>query len=358
MLDYKKFSNLLVNYSLEVKEKQNILISSNIVALPLVQELYKDILKKGANPIIDFSQTFDETFYKNASNEQLETISEFIKFQAEHIDTRLIIRSLSNPRSLSNINPKKIKKRLNALDTLRPLLATKRWSLTFFPTEGYAVESEMSLSELSDFVSNALFLNTDNPIEAWKNVYIKQQKIINFITSKTEVRIKSKICDLTFSLKGRTWINSDGKTNVPSGEIYSSPIENSINGYYKSSFPSTKYGKEIDGIYVEFKDGILINAKADRNEDFFLELLETDKGAKIVGEFGIGLNYNIQKSIKNILFDEKIGGTIHIALGNSFPKAGGKNKSSIHLDIISDLRNDGEIFFDNELLYKNGKFLI
>jgi len=357
MINYKKFSKLLVDYSLEVKAKQNILINAEIASMPLVSELYKDILLKGANPIIDFNQSFDEIFYKYASKEQLSNISEFKKFQAKHIDSRLTIRSSLNPKNLSNIPSDKIKARLQANNRLKPLLLNKRWSLTLFPTHGYAVESEMSLTELSDFITHALFLNEDDPIQSWKKVNQQQQYYINYISDKQNVHIKSKNCDLKFSLKNRIWINSDGKTNMPSGEIYTTPVENSLNGYYKSSFPSTKYGKEVDGIYLEFKDGKLITAKAEKNEKFFLELLETDQGARTVGEFGIGLNYNIQKSIKNILFDEKIGGTVHIALGNAYPQTGGINKSSIHLDIIADLRDEGEMYFDNELIYKNGKFL-
>jgi len=357
MINYKKFSNLLVNYSLNVKEKQNILISAEIIAMPLIEELYKDILIKGANPIINFDQSFDEIFYKNASNEQLTEISKFEKFQAENIDARLTIRSSLNPKNLANIPPSKIQVRLQAKNTLKPLLANKRWTLTLFPTNGYAQEAEMSLTEFSKFISNALFLNEDDPILSWEKINQQQQYYIDRISNTQNVHIKSTNCDLKFSLKNRIWINSDGKTNMPSGEIYTTPVESSLNGYYKSSFPSTKYGKEIDGIYLEFKDGKLITAKADKNEDFFLQLINTDKGSKTVGEFGIGLNYNIQKSIKNILFDEKIGGTIHIALGNAYPQTGGINKSSIHLDIITDLKDDGEMYFDNELIYKNGKFL-
>jgi len=358
MIDYDKFADLLIEYSLEVKEKENILVNSEITALPLIEKIYEKILSKNAYPIINFSPSFDEIFFKYASDEQLINPTIFEKFQAENIDKRLTIRSSLNPKRLSNIEPEKIQKRLKATKLLTSYMYKKRWSLTLFPTIGYAIEAEMSLNDFNSFFSKALFLNCDNPINSWNELHDKQQKIINLIGNKKNIHIKSKNVDLKFNVENRKWINSDGKTNMPSGEIYTSPHVKSFNGFYKSSFPSTKYGKEIDGIYLEFKDGKLIKANAKKNEKYFLKLLETDEGSKQIGEFGIGLNYNIQKSIKNILFDEKIGGTVHIALGNSYPNAGGKNKSAIHLDIITDLRNDGEIYFDNELLYKNGKFLI
>jgi aminopeptidase len=359
MLNFEKFALLLVDYCLEVKPKQTILVNADVVAQPLVEEIYKQLLIVGAFPKIEFSSPiFAELFYKYANEEQLRHVSPISIFQEKYIDSSISIRSQVNTKALANIDMDKHKIRSNALSELNQEIAKNRWVLTLFPTEGYAQEAEMSLRELSKFVSDALFLNTKNPVDSWSKLSKDQEEYIHKIENTDKVHIKSDNTDITFSIKDRLWINSDGKQNMPSGEIYTTPIEDSINGYFTSSFPSNKYGKEIDGVFLEFKNGKLLNVRASRNEDFLNKLLDTDNGAKIIGEFGIGLNYGIVKPINNILFDEKIGGTVHIALGQSYEKTGGKNKSNIHLDLISDLRNFGEITFDDKILYKNGRFLI
>ncbi len=360
MLDYKKFGSLLVNYCLEVKPKQRILVNADVSAVLLVEEIYKQILIAGAFPEIEFSNsTFTELFYNHANNEQLTTISPISIFRAKNIDSVISIRSQINTKTLANIDMEKYKIRNTspALIEIDRVLNKKKWVLTLFPTEGYAQEAEMSFRDFSEFVSDALFLNSENPTREWIKLSKDQQKIIDKIEKTDKVHIKSENVDIKFSINGRSWINSDGKQNMPSGEIYTTPIEDSINGYFRSSFPNNKYGKEIDDIFLEFKNGKLHEIKATKNDDFLSKLLDTDNGAKVVGEFGIGLNYGIKRPIKNILFDEKIGGTVHIALGQSHEKTGGKNKSNIHLDLIADLRNSSEILFDDKLLYSNGQFL-
>lgn len=360
MLNYELFASLLINYCLEIKPKQTVLVNADVVAVPLVEEIYKQLLIVGAFPEIELSNTnFTELFYKYSNDEQLKYVSPISMFRAKHIDSSLLIRSQVNTKALANIDMGKyrIRSNSNTVFQLNQETGKKRWVLTLFPTEGYAQEADMSLREFSTFVSDALFLNTENPIESWVKLSNDQEKHIDKIKEKDKVHIKSKNINITFSTKTRLWINSDGRQNMPSGEIYTTPIEDSINGYFMSSFPNNKYGKEIDGVFLEFKEGKLSKVKADKNEDHLIKLLDTDNGAKIIGEFGIGLNYGITKGIKNILFDEKIGGTVHIALGQAHEKTGGENKSSIHLDIIADLRNSGEILFDGKLMYRNGRFL-
>ena len=358
MINYQKLASLLVNYCLEVKPNQRVLINADIIAVPLVEEIYRELLFAGSFPVIELSNsTFSEIFYTHANNEQLTNISPISMVKVKHIDSTINIRSQVNIKALANIDINKQKIRINALSEVNKEFAKKRWVLTLFPTEGYAQEAEMSLKKFSLFVSDALFLNKDNPIDSWVNLSKTQQEYINKISNTDMIHIKGDNIDLRFSIKGRSWINSDGKQNMPSGEIYTTPIEDSINGYFMSSIPNNKYGKEIDIIFLEFKDGKLCKINAQRNETYLVNLLETDEGAKVIGEFGIGLNYGIQQPIKNILFDEKIGGTIHIALGNAYKSTGGKNESSIHLDLIADLRDSGEIMFDGKTLYEKGKFL-
>ena len=358
MLNYKKMATLLVHYCVDVKPKQTVLINANIVAIKLVEEIYKELLIIGAYPKVELSDpSFTELFYEYSNDDQLKHVSPIAMFETRNIDSNITIRSQVNTKTLSNLDMEKYRIRSNALVELNQEIVKKKWVLTLFPTEGYAQEAEMSLRDFSTFVSDALYLNTENPIESWIKLSEKQEIYINEIKNADRVHIKSEKIDLTFSIKGRTWINSDGKQNMPSGEIYTTPNEESINGYFTSSFPNNKYSKEIDEVFIEFKNGKISKISANKNEDYLLELLETDKGSKIIGEFGIGLNYGINKAIKNILFDEKIGGTIHIALGQAHEKTGGQNKSNIHLDLIADLRNSSEILFDDKLLYKNGKFI-
>lgn len=353
-----KFADLIVNYCLEVQPKQTIQINADVAAIHFVEELYKEILLSGGYPILELMNTnFTEIFYKNASEDQLGYISPISLFKAKNIDSIIEIRSQPNTKAFANLDMTKQRIRRNALLPLNEEIDKKRWVLTLFPTEGYAQEAEMSMIEFNAFISSALFLDTKNPKEAWINLSKQQERYIGMINKFNEIHIRGENIDLIFSVEGRKWINSDGKRNMPSGEIYTSPIEDSFNGYFTSTIPNNKYGKEINNVRLEFSNGKIIKIKTDKNKDFLDGLLSTDDGAKIIGEFGIGLNYGIKQKVNNILFDEKIGGTIHLALGKAYEIAGGKNKSNIHLDLVADLRKFGEITYDNNLLYKNGYFL-
>jgi len=358
-MNYDRFASLLVNYCLDVQPKQTISVNADIVAIELVEEIYKYILISGAYPQIDLSNSiFTELFYEHANKDQLEHVSPISIFKTKNIDSTISIRSQTNTKALSNICTDKQQKRMNALKDLNQEISHKRWVLTLFPTTGYAQDAGMSLRDFTSFVSNALFLNKSDPVLSWKKLSENQEKYIEKIKHSEKVQIKSNEIDISFCIQNRNWINSDGKQNMPSGEIYTTPIEDSLNGYYYSSLSNSKYNKEINGVYIEFKNGNIVKIKAEKNEEYLVKLLETDEGAKTIGEFGIGLNYGINKPINNILFDEKIGGTVHIALGQSHEKTGGKNKSGIHLDLIADLNKDSEIIFDNKIFYKNGKFVL
>jgi aminopeptidase len=242
----------------------------------------------------------------------------------------------------------------------RPLknkLLKKKWTLTLFPTHAYAQDAEMSLSDFEDFVYSATFSDEDKPVKAWESLKRKQDKLISKLEGAEQVEVIGPGTQLTMSIKGRTFINSAGTHNMPSGEVFTGPVEDSVEGEIQYDYPVVNQGREIDGIRLVFRKGKVVDASATKNEDFLLRMLEMDPGAKRIGELGIGTNFKIQRFIKTILFDEKIGGTVHLALGASYPETGGKNKSALHWDMIKDLRKGGELRVDGKVIQKDGQFL-
>jgi aminopeptidase len=231
-----------------------------------------------------------------------------------------------------------------------------KWCGTIFPTDAFAQDADMSLSDYSDYFFNACGVKDDNYIEYWKKMSVEQQEMIEFLKGKRHVRIRGRDTDLSFSIEGRKFINCDGRENMPDGEIFTSPVEDSAEGEIRFSYPVCEGGREIDDIRLSFKEGRVVQASAEKNEDYLLEMLDSDEGARRVGEFGIGNNPGIDRFTKVILFDEKIRGTIHIALGLSLPETGGLNKSAIHWDMICDLRRGGEVVIDGEPFCKDGEF--
>jgi len=216
----------------------------------------------------------------------------------------------------------------------------------------------MSISEYEDFVYGAGYIDRKDPIAEWKELEKKQEGICKILDGKKRLRIVSKDTDLKMSIEGRKWVNCCGTANFPDGEVFTGPVEDSVEGHIRFSFPGIYEGREIEDIQLPFKKGRVIKAVAAKGEELLEQLLETDKGARYVGEIAAGTNYNIQKFTKHMLFDEKIGGTVHLAIGRSIPESLGKNQSAIHWDMLCDMKKGGEIYADGELVYKDGKFLI
>jgi aminopeptidase len=234
----------------------------------------------------------------------------------------------------------------------------KPWTLTLFPTSAFAQDADMSLTEFEDFVYSATFADQDRPVAKWRALERRQEKMIAALKGADEVHIVGPDTDLTLSVKGRTFINSAGTNNMPSGEIFTGPVETSAEGYIKYDFPVCHAGREIDGIRLVFRKGKVVEASATKNEKFLLSMLDIDRGARRLGELGIGTNFGIDRFVRNILFDEKIGGTIHLALGKSYEETGGRNESALHWDMIKDLRKGGALYVDGEVIQKDGKFKI
>jgi aminopeptidase len=229
---------------------------------------------------------------------------------------------------------------------------------TLYPTNAFAQEADMSLSDFEDFVFGACHVDKDDPVSEWLKVSKEQQRLVNWLKGKSQVKVKGPSVDLNLSITGRSFINSDGKRNMPSGEIFTGPVEESVNGWVRFSYPTIVAGREIAGIELRFEDGKVTEASADKNEEFLLSALDSDGGARYLGEFAVGTNYGIDRFTKNILYDEKIGGTIHMALGAGYPETGSKNKSALHWDMICEMRDGGQIWVDDELFYDAGQFKV
>lgn len=352
-------AEVLVHYSTEVKEKEVVLIGGSTLAAPLIREIYKKVLQVGAYPRLRLSlPEMGKVFYDLARDHQLSYLSPIDLYEAEHTDVFINIQSEANTKTLTSVAPEKQAVTTRTRKPLRDIILKKdRWVLTLFPTEAYAQDAEMSLEEFEDFVYRATFADREDPIAAWRELSARQQRLVDFLNQAHTIRIVGPDTELSMSVEGRKFINSDGHYNMPSGEVFTGPVENSVEGYIRFSFPVCREGKEVEDVRLEFREGRVVRATARKNESYLHRMLEVDEGARYVGELGMGTNWGIDRFIKNILFDEKIGGTIHLALGNSYPETGGVNQSALHWDMIRDLREEGEIYVDGRLFYKNREFI-
>ncbi len=348
----KRLAEILTGYSIRIKKGDIIRLNFGIAAKELAHECYKLILRKGALPVTHvIVPGFAYSFYEFAGERQIKRITKSAFSEAKESAGSISIGAENNTKEFTNIIPKKLALRSKAVNPLSEIYLKKNnWVGCEFPTDALAQEAEMSLSEFEDFLYNAT--NID-----WAKESKRQDKVKKLLDKGKEVRIVSKDTDITFSIKGRTGIKCCGKRNMPDGEVYAAPVENSVNGYIRYTFPAIKSGKVVEDVYLEFKHGSVIRATAKKNQDFLKAMIATDKGSKYLGEFGIGLNYNIKKFIRNTLFDEKIGGTIHLALGMAYKRGGGRNESAIHWDMIKDMRNGGALYIDGKLVQKNGRFV-
>ena len=359
----EELAKLCVHYCVELKPKEKVLIQGSELAFPLINELYKECLSSDAYPLILPKLDVEYTFFKYAKKHQLTYVSPFEKFIVENIDVAISISCEPNRRNLTNIDPSKIKmnraSKKEFMETFmkRSAEGKLKWTILPYPINAQAQEASMALPEYEDFVYSSCLVDNEDPIVEWKKIHEQQEKICEFLNQVNEIHIKGEDTDLTFNVKGRKWENCDGKFNMPDGEICTAPIENSANGTIRFTFPGIYSGREIEDIKLKFRDGKVVEASAAKGDELLQQILKIE-GADRIGEAAIGTNYGITRFTKNMLFDEKMGETIHIALGASFPEHGGLNKSAIHWDILKDMKKDGEIYADEKLFYKNGKFLI
>jgi len=358
-------AHVLVDYSAEVQPGQFVWINGGAAASPLLLAIYRHVLERGAHPFLT-SQP-DETeavFYRHADDDQLAFVSPAHRTLVEEIDAQINVLSQTNTKALSNVDPAKQAKRAGAAQELQSRFMQRaadgelNWTLTLFPTSAYAQDAEMSLGEFEDFVFGAALLERDDPIAAWKELSAHQQRLVDWLSEKADVHLTGPGTDLRLSIRDRVWINADGRRNFPDGEVFTAPVEDSVEGQIRYTYPAVFQGREVEGVRLTFEGGRVVDASAEKNESFLHQMLDADDGARRIGEFAIGTNPGIQRFSKNILFDEKIGGTVHLALGKGYPDTGSQNDSAIHWDMICDLREGGQVTVDGTPFARDGEILI
>jgi aminopeptidase len=361
----KKLAQVLIRYSLNLKRNEWLVIIGPANAEELIKAALVEALNVGANVTLRPSiPDVSYLFYRYARDRQLRFINPVEKLEIEKADAMLFIWSGWNTKEFTNINPKRLaivrQARRSLFETMlnREAAGTFRWVGTLYPTPSSAQDAEMSLIEYQDFVYAAGMLNKKVPIREWQKVSRRQRLLVQKLTRLSEIRIVGEDTDITFGVKGRKWVNCDGRVNFPDGEVFTSPEEDKTEGIIRYHFPAVYLGKEVLNVRLVFKKGRVVEAKADKGEDLLRAMLKTDDGAKRVGELSFGTNYSIQRFTKNTLFDEKIGGTMHVAIGAALPETGGKNKSAIHWDMVCDTRKGFTVYGDGKLIMKNGRFLI
>jgi aminopeptidase len=361
----ERLAKILVGYSTEVKEGEVVSIDGEAAAEPLLLAVYEEVLKAGANPIMNASLDGQSVaFYRHAGDAQLDWISPVSEWLLDNADVRIAIGASSNTRELSAVPPEKQMRRQAATGELlgrameRSARGEFRWCYTLFPTNAYASEAEMSLSDYEDFYYGACLADDEDPLTAWERASAETTRLAEWIEGHEEVRVLAPGTDIALGIAGRRFVPCDGRHNMPDGEFFTGPVEDSAEGEITFHLPATYAGREVAGVRFRFEGGKVVDAGAERGEDFLIEMLETDPGARRLGELGIGTNYGITDGTGEILLDEKIGGTVHLAVGKSYPDTGGVNESAIHWDMICDLRRGGSITVDGETLQRDGRFVI
>jgi aminopeptidase len=360
----ERLAKLLIDYSLEIKEDDRLVIYGKTVTAPLVEAAYEEATKAGAivRPVISLPN-LGYHFYNYATDKQLDYLWETDKRLIEEADAILFITGSVNTRSLSGVDPAKVAR---AQRTGGPIFKRRmeraatgdlRWAISLYPTESSAQEANMSTREFEDFVYAACRCDVKDPVSEWRKMNDELESVGEWLQKRREFRVVAEDTDLTFTTDNRIWEVDAGRYNMPDGEVCTAPIEDSAEGFIRFDFPAIYNGRVVEDVFLRFEKGVVVEATASDGQEVLNEALNVDEGARRLGEAAIGYNYSIQRHIKNILFDEKIGGTVHFAVGGGIAKVGGTNKSAIHWDMLCDMRNGGEYYADGELFYKDGEFL-
>jgi aminopeptidase len=360
----ERLADILVGYSLPVEEGQLVSIRGAYVAEPLLLALYHRCLERGAHPMlrptIPQAQAY---FYRFASDRQLEFLWDSDRWLTEHLDASFSVLCETNTRQLTRVDPARqaiaARARKPVMDRFfaRSASGELRWNVTLYPTEAHAMEAEMSLAEYEDFFYGACLVDASDPVAEWRKVAERHRRLIAWMEGRNEVHIEGEDTDLTLGVGGRKFLPADGKENFPDGEIFTGPREEATRGHVRFSFPAIYGGRTVEGIRLVFEEGRVVEAAASKNEDYLIKTLDTDPGARVLGELGIGTNYGIETFTGELLLDEKMGGTVHLALGASYPESGGRNESAIHWDMVCDLRRGGRITVDGDVLMEDGKLV-
>jgi aminopeptidase len=354
-----RWADLLVDYCLDVQKRETIAIASSLEASPLVEAAGKAVIVRGAHPLVRLELPgLTEFFLEHADDDQLARLPASTIAEAQEADGRIRIAADEDTSAMRRVDPRRQAAFERSREPIRRLARQKRWVLTQYPTRGYAEAAGMAIDDYEAFLIRALFLDRPDPAAAWKELGRRQAGLVEFMAGVRSIRIEGEGTDLKLSVAGRTWINSDGRRNMPSGEIFTGPVEHSATGRLHCGFPVCRDGRRLVGIELELRVGEVIAARADEGEDYLKAMLDIDPGARRLGELGLGLNPGIDRFTGSILFDEKIGGTVHLALGQSYPETGGVNVSALHWDLIVDTRTRGRILADDRVVMEDGRWLV
>ena len=361
----ERWAHTLVHYCLYAQRGEMVAIRATPLAAPLMEAVYRELVLVGAYPLpLIELESFEEILLKEGNDNQLSMPHPVLHMMAEHIDAQLSIGSRSNTKALSGVEPSRLAKRRHAFQNVARVLRRReqskeyRWASTLYPTAAYAQDAEMSLHDFEEFVFDVCLLNDADPIARWKEVSVQQQRLVDWLVGHKRVHIVGDGTDLRLSIEDRVFINSDGKRNFPSGEFFTGPVEDSAEGVIQFDIPASYEGHAIEGVRLMFREGKVIEASASQGQAFLEQMLELDAGARYLGEFAFGNNPRVYRGIRNTLFDEKMGGTVHLALGSSYPETGGVNQSALHWDMVCDLRRSGEVWVDDVLFLKDGKIVV
>ncbi len=362
---HKRLAEVLVGYSTEVRPGDVVRVESyDVSALPLMRETYAAALRAGGHAAANLVlEEADETLYKEGRDHQLDWVAPDHRWNIEHGDVWIIFDAVTNTKRLSNVNPERLSRRLTARRPLQTRYLERsasgefRWVICGAACEASAQDAGMSLRQYEQVLSRAAFLDRDDPVHEWKAFGEKLERVGSFLERVSELRVVGEDTDLKLGVEGRTWIRSKGLRNFPDGEVFTGPHETSVEGTIRFSFPAMMRGRQADDVRLRFEGGEVVEATAKRGQEFLRELVGMDDGARRVGEFAFGLNDAVSEYTGNLLLDEKIGGTVHMALGRSVPGTGGENESGLHWDMVCDLREGGEVYADGELVYRDGAFV-
>ena len=349
---------LLCDYCLEVEHGRQVVVRSTTLASPLVLALQRALLEREAWPVLRVALPGQEAgFWEAARPYHLDGHAPLDLVEAERTDASVAIHAPFNTRELAGVDPALLTRAARARSPVREAALRRRWCVTVWPTPALAQQAGMSTGDFAAFVERALFLDRDDPVAAWGDLAAAQDRLVARLGEASELRIEGEGTDLSLSVAGRTWINSDGRRNMPSGEVFTGPVETSATGVVRFGVPSSPRGVEVSGVALELREGVVVSARADRGDDVLQAMLATDDGARRLGEIGIGTNFGIDRPSGMTLFDEKIGGTVHLALGRSYPETGGTNESAIHWDLICDLRAGGRLTADGTPILVDGRLV-
>ena len=358
-------ARILVEHSAAVGPGDNCMIEGPVASEPLARAVYERVLEVGGHPVVSLDLDHSAvSFFDRASDEQINWISPTARWAAEESDIRIRLMASLNTRELSQTDPARQTMRQKAMAPLMAAMMDRtasgehRWALTIYPTDAYASGAGMSLAAYEDFYYRACLADRDDPVAAWRQASEETRRLAEWIEGREEIHITGPGTDLRLGIAGRRFLAADGRHNMPDGEFFTGPIEDSAEGEITYHLPATYAGREVAGVRFRFEGGKVVDASAERGEEFLIEMLDTDPGARRLGELGIGTNYGISEGTGEILLDEKIGGTVHLAIGRSYPDSGSQNRSAIHWDLICDLRRGGRVDVDGEPFLVDGRYVV